>query len=666
MSSFVTRLATVFLLALNAPQALATAFVDATSAAGLAGYVQHGLHPAEACLAQSHGCIDRMSGGAAVADYDGDGDLDLFATVFDGADKLFQNQGNGTFLDVAAAAGLAAYSLQSNGAVFADLDNDGDQDLFVTVIGGAADPVNNRNYLFVNNGNGTFSEDAVARGAALASGSLRAGWSIAVGDYDRDGWLDLFVSEWRPDSLGGGSASHARLLHNLGPAQPGHFEDATAASEIDLEAISVSPDGVYAFAPAFIDLDRNGWPDLAIASDFGTSRLYWNDGDGTFSDGTVHARVGTDENGMGSTFGDLDGDGDFEWFVTSIHDADETCEAESCDWGYSGNRLYEYQAGRRFSDATDEYGVREGHWGWGAAFFDWQNDGDLDLVMTNGIDFPGDVDAPFNADPMRLWTRAAPGQPAMSEVSAAEGVVDTGSGKGLLVFDYDGDGDQDIFVVNNGAAPVLYRNTVGQSNDWLRVRVQGVDVNRDGIGSRVTVTATPGGISQVREVGVGSHFAGQSERVAHFGLALPCDNGLDDDGDGWIDAGEDLGCSDLVDPSEKSPFLVCDDGLDQDQDGLIDYPADPGCGATFWAIENPECQDGLDNDHQLGIDFDGGASLNGGLPVAVPDPNCAGAPHRNREAPLCGLGFEVGLLLPLFLLAHRRRVLALAPVAACQ
>jgi len=712
----------------SAPADAQIAFRDATADAGLAGAVQHAATPPEDCLFGPFVCPERMTGGAAADDVDGDGDVDVFLPVLDGPDRLFANQGDGTFVDVSAAAGFAAFDTQSNGAAFADLDNDGDADLYVTVLGAAGDPGNDRHLLFVNAGNGTFSEEGTARGAALASPNARLGFGVATGDYDRDGWLDLFVAEWRPGGIGNGAPDHARLLRNLGPEAPGHFEDWTEAAGIELPGRVSEPDAVFAFAPAFVDLDGDGWQDLALASDFGTSRLFWNRGDGTFRDGTAAAGVGGDENGMGSTLGDADGDGDLDWFVTSIFDPDETCESESCDWGYTGNRLYRNDGARRFADATDAFGVRDGAWGWGTAFFDPDLDGDLDLVMTNGVDFPGDTDAPFEADAMRLWRNDGAGP--WKETAAAAGIADTGSGKALVVLDADGDGDPDVLVANNAAPPVLFENTGadGSGNGWLRVRAPGSLANRDGRGAVVQVTA--GGATQVREIGAGGHFLGHGPPVAHFGLgpgsgpveelrvrwpngriavlhdvarnqaivvpepdtdpcddgfdndgdgrtdhpadpgcdapddftetsaALPCDDDLDGDGDGRTDHPADPGCDAPDDPSERSPALPCDDGVDGDGDGLVDHPGDPGCLDPLWPLEDPACQDGVDNDGALGIDFDGGASLNGGTPVAWFDPECLGRPWRHSERPAsggCGLGAELAPVAAALAALRRRR-----------
>ncbi|MGI9432029.1 MAG: CRTAC1 family protein [Myxococcota bacterium] len=478
-------------------------FTDVTETAGVQ-YQQHLPQSPPNCVFEVVCDLDRMSGGAAVADVDLDGDPDLFVTRLDAPDILFENQGDGTFVDATAAAGFAGFDLQSNGAAFGDVDNDGDPDLFVVVLAAPDDPVNGRNFLFINDGTGHFTEEAVSRGADLSTPFPRALWSVNLGDYDRDGWLDVHLTEWS------GTGTHGRLLRNLGVAGPGEFEDVTAAAGLD----SV---GIRGFASTFVDLDGDGWQDLAVAADFGTSRLYWNDGDGTFRDGTLAAGVGTDENGMGSTFGDFDLDGDLDWFVTSIFDPDETCEQQNCNWGYTGNRLYRNDGDRTFSDATDAAGVREGFWGWGTAFLDFDNDGDEDLVMTNGVDFPGtSIDAAWENDPMRFWVNDGAG--GMTEASAELGIDDTGSGKGLLTFDYDGDGDLDVFVVNNGSAPRLYRNDLVSDNDWLRVQVEGVRTNRDGLGVQVWVQTDPDGPRQYREVGAASHFVGQSENVLHFGL----------------------------------------------------------------------------------------------------------------------------------------------------
>ena len=453
-----------------------------------------------------------MTGGAAVADVDGDGYPDLYVTRLDGPDILFRNNQAGGFDDITIAAGLSA-NLPTNGPVFADIDNDGDQDLYITSVD------TNQHYLYINDGSGNFTEEALARGAAIDTGQTHSGFSTAFGDYDGDGYLDLYVTEWGntavnpPDEL----ISHARLLRNLGAANPGHFEDKTLESGVYLDdSQAIMPagtiDGVFAFTPTFADFNRDGLPDLAIAADFNTSRLYWNNGDGTFTKAPgptdpSPSGIGTDENGMGSAIADYNGDGLLDWFVTSIYDPCTT----PCDVDKTGNRLYQNNGDQTFTDVTDAAGVREGGWGWGATFLDYDNDGDLDLTMTNGFDA-----FPFDTDPVKLWQNDGSG--SFTEVAAAEGLTDTGSGKGMLTFDYDLDGDLDIFIVNNSGHPKLYRNDSDSTNGYLRIDLEGLTSNKKGIGAFITVTPVEGGPSQTRYITGGNNYLSQNELTAHFGL----------------------------------------------------------------------------------------------------------------------------------------------------
>ncbi len=456
----------------------------------------------------------QMTGGVAVGDVDGDGFDDVYLTRLDAPGLLMRNRGDGTFEDVTAAYGLDALAVASNGAAFADVDRDGDLDLYVTTFAEAPRPPLDRFVLLMREGD-RFVDRTEARGAGVVSAADRSGFSVATGDYDRDGWVDLHVTEWERE--GRAAPPHTRLLHNAA----GDFVDVTREA-----GASVVNDAcwertgfcdVVAFASAFSDLDGDGWADLLVAADFGHSQLFWNLGDGTFVDGTAAAGVGLEENGMGSTVGDYDGDGDLDWFVTAIGDPDASCGAGSCTWGYSGNRLYRNEGDRTFTDVTDEAGVRVGGWGWGAAFFDHDNDGDLDLVMTNGIDLAIDTqDDRFNDDLMRFWDNVGDGR--FVERSAEVGLTDGAPGKGLVVFDYDRDGDQDVLVVVTGGRPLLYRNDGGSDTPSLRVRLVARDSAPEGLGARVEVRVQDGGAAQVREMGSVSHFLGQSERVAHFGL----------------------------------------------------------------------------------------------------------------------------------------------------
>lgn len=586
-------LAGIALAALASDPARAS-FTDVTPAAGLS-YTHFDPPVPLGCFLDPLNVFceaEWLTGGAATADVDGDGWPDLYVTRLDAPDLLFHNRGDGTFEDVTAAAGLTAFDLQSNGAGFVDIDNDGDADLYVLTLGSAGDPVNSRFYLFINDGNGHFTEEAVLRGVDLGSATEHGGFSVAFGDYDRDGWIDIYTTEWRISAHS--AAPHSRLLRNLGAVTPGYFEDTTSAAGVEIDRdpdclAGIIPCNSFAFAPAFVDLDGDGWVDLAIAADFGTSLLFWNSGDGSFTESTVAAGVGSDENGMGSAFGDFDGDGKLDWFVTSIFDPDETCQLEGCGWGNSGNRLYRNEGGRVFSDATDAAGVRDGGWGWGAVFFDADNDGDLDLVMTNGVDFPQTtVDAPFENDVMRFWENDGAG--VMTENAAGVGLTDTGSGKGLLAFDYDLDGDLDIFLVNNLSGGVLYRNDQTTGHHWLRVQVAGgAGFNRDAIGAVVTLQAVEDGPVQVRHIGASSHLLGESERGAHFGLGVQTgpvhqltvewpghsarvyqDVAVDQDFVAIPQALEDSDDDGVLDGADNCPLLSNSDQLDTDGDGIGD------------------------------------------------------------------------------------------------
>jgi len=470
--------------------AAAASFTDVTMSAGI-------THQHNNTLLSSNAGFFRTAG-AAPADYDNDGWTDLFVTRFNARPLLYRNLGNGTFQDVAPAAGFTT-SIPGNGVAWGDIENDGDQDLYVTSTGGT------RFYLYVNNGNGTFSEQAAARGAAV-SGVTRFGQSATFGDYDGDGYLDIHTNDWATAK----SSSTSRLLHNEGVANPGHFVDVTAAAGLNVFRPSHFADGgtddnAYRYSSTFTDLDRDGHPDLAISADFMTSQIFWNNGDGTFTDGTAAAGVGTDEDGMGSTFGDYDSDGRLDWFVSALVDVPGGFPP------HSGNRLFHNNGDRTFSDQTDAAGVRNSGWSWGTTFLDHDNDRDLDLFVTNGWDTT-------TADQSHLYRNNSGG--AFTDISTTAGVTDAAMGRALVSFDYDNDGDLDVYIANHGAKPVLYRNDGGNDNDWLRIKLQGTASNRNGLGAFITLDPDSGitGDELVREVNGGSTFLGHNELTAHFGL----------------------------------------------------------------------------------------------------------------------------------------------------
>lgn len=449
--------------------------------------------------------IDRIPGGAAVGDYNGDGLDDLYVTRLEQQDILFQNMGDGTFVDVTEEAGLGGIR-NANGAGWTDIDNDGDLDL---VLSGYWEP---RHFLFVNDGTGHFSEEGRARGFTPFLFKPVLGQSVAFGDYDKDGWTDVFIAEWRMAGTGAiiRGPYRSRLYRNLGEIKPGHFQDVTRLAGVQM------PDSAN-FGAAFVDLDKDGWLDLTTSADWGTgtSRLFWNDGDGAFTNGTRDAGVGTEDNGMGLTFGDYDNNGYLDWFATAIAGWNRP------DDDPEGNRLSRNDGNRMFSDQTEQKDVLFGYWGWGAAFNDYDNDGDLDLFMTNGFREPVDTTTPFYNDPTRFWVNHGDG--AMEERSQEIGLTFEEDGRGVLLFDFDDDGDQDVFVFTNGNEPRVYRNDGGDDNNWLRIRFTGDARPFEGLGAQITLTAEAGGPIQYRELGVATHFVAQSERVAHFGLGADVD-----------------------------------------------------------------------------------------------------------------------------------------------
>ncbi len=472
------------------PAAAQWHFTDATAAAGVA--YEHGIDA-------SAGGPLQISGGVAAGDVDRDGWIDLYVVRGNaGPNLLFQNQG-GVFQEIGAGAGVAVDGEVGCGPTFADFDGDGWLDLLIGGVAGTAPR------LFRNLGpqppTGTVQFAEITATAGVFS--LRETISSAFADYDRDGDLDLFLSHWL---IGGGDpigAPHLWRNDGSGAFDPFDFGGGIASvyQEID-----------WSFTPTFTDFDDDGWPDLLVSGDFGTSQVFRNRHDGGFD--VVTTGVISDENGMGSAVGDYDNDGDLDWFVSSIWDPDGVPEG---NWGITGNRLYRNTgdwsgSAFGFEDATDDAGVRQGYWGWGSCFADFNNDGWLDLYHVNG--FQALPAGEFFEDPARLFVNDGDG--SFTERAAELGVDDTGQGRGIVCFDYDRDGDVDLFLANNSGPSRLLRNDGGNDRRYLQLRLRGDDGNSEAIGARVTVTA--GGLTQIREIRAGSNYVSQNPAEAHFGL----------------------------------------------------------------------------------------------------------------------------------------------------
>ena len=459
-----------------------------------------------------------FGGGVAVADFDGDGLLDIYVTGSVGANALYRNLGDLRFVDVAAEAWVEDAASRSNGACAADYDNDGDTDLYVANYGPSR--------LFRNRGEVTFEDVTAAAGLTESSRNLRT-MGCAWGDYDADGFLDLIfvrhlddsdpgVFAWGQRDLGE-FADPLALFRNRGD---GTFADVTALLGDPGPARGIVRGA--GFQPAFVDYDNDDDLDIYVVNDFGdeiTPNVLWrNDGRAASSESWVFTDVsaasGTDVamNGMGIALGDYDLDGFTDFYVTNIDDA----------------VLLRNNGDGTFSDRARAAGVGRGRIGtpegnsvgWGTAFFDYDNDGDQDLYLAAGY-LDTDRDTNPVQQPNALFRNEGDG--TFTDLPPwASGANDTGFGRGVAYGDFDGDGCLDLYLANIGAfegrpgVARLFRNNCANGNKWLIVRTVGTRSNRDGIGATITVSAA--GSTQRRTVTAGSSQMSQNMLAAHFGL----------------------------------------------------------------------------------------------------------------------------------------------------
>lgn len=485
-----------------------THFVDATAASGIDYEVAF-------TLPETNVLREMTYGGAAAGDYDRDGDVDVFIVRGDAAPNLlYENVGNLAFVDVAAEAGLAytrstTENYAHSGPVFADMDGDGDLDLFVGGLLGAP------SLIFENNGDKTFTN--VTAGSGIDELGAENNVSAAFGDYDLDGDVDLFVAHWNTGRLVDDPGDTEHLWRNDSDASGIRF---TSVSEIALISPSVvtNPDGSvggtdFTLTPIFARIDGDLYPDILSVADYDGTQVFMNNGDGTFTNVT-NPDVITDDNGMGSAVGDYDDDGDLDWFVTSILGEPAEPGGLRVPGGTpTGNRLYRNEGGT-FVDATSA-GVKDGGWGWAACMFDFENDGDLDIYHTNGWGFDKDPRGNFRDDRSRAFVSDGAG--GFEDRADALGLDDAKNARGAVCADFDNDGDIDILQLHDasGRAATLWNND-GSVNNWLRVKLEGLPPNTEAAGARIR--ARIGSVARMREITIGNNYISQNPTIQIFGL----------------------------------------------------------------------------------------------------------------------------------------------------
>ena len=432
---------------------------------------------------------DMMPGGVAAGDIDNDGDIDLIVPQGDYLPlRLFLNQGDGSFVSAASDHGLSIVGDVAAGAMLADLDGNGYLDLVLTGLRGFGIR------LYLNSG-GQFTEATAAWG--LASTTFDS-YSAAAADIDGDGRLDLAVSHWDNANYAPGHAGH--LWQNSGSS----LTDISTSAGL---GILQGPGLDLTFTPILADMDGDHRPDLLISSDFKTTRAFHNLGNGHFE--AWDARQFDDENGMGGDVGDFDNDGDLDWFVSSIYDP---AGVPLGGQGFTGNRLYRNDGGGNFTDVSEAAGVRQGYWGWGSCMVDFDLDGWLDIYHVNGNPFG--LGSVFNNDPSRMFVNQGNG--SFVEQSAALGVADTEQGRGIVCFDYDRDGDLDIYVSNNEGSARLYRNDSPAGRHGLGVALRQPGPNSHAIGAELKLRL--GGNTRIQVMLAGRGYLSSSPTEAHFGL----------------------------------------------------------------------------------------------------------------------------------------------------
>ncbi|HZN10483.1 MAG TPA: CRTAC1 family protein [Blastocatellia bacterium] len=493
-------------------------FVNVARSAGLTARTIYGDERKNKYLLETTGC------GVAWLDFDRDGWLDLFfvnGTRLGGLPKgeeptnrLYRNKGDGTFTDVTAKAGLRR-SGWGQGVCVGDYDNDGFDDLFVSSYG--------KNTLYRNKGDGTFAD--VSEAAGVAGKGVRWGSGCAFLDYDRDGRLDLFVANYidfdpktapTPET---GPCLYKGVMVACGPpGLPGGANllyrnkgDGTFADVSEPAGITKT-NGTYGLGVLAADFDNDLWPDLYVANDSAPAALYHNNRDGSFTDvgveaGAAYSGDGKPQAGMGVSAGDFDGDGWLDIFKTNFSGDTST--------------LYRNLGKMTFDDVTFTSGIgKNTRWlGWGCGFVDFDNDGWLDILLVNGHVYPEVEKLETEAGyPQRkvLYRNLRGGGFADITEQVGGPLLEPTASRGTAFGDFDNDGDLDVVINPVNDYPVLLRADTAGGNNWIQVRAVGVKSNRSGVGARLRCVTEER--AQIDEVRSGGSYYSQNDLRVHFGL----------------------------------------------------------------------------------------------------------------------------------------------------
>ena len=447
----------------------------------------HRLTPQECGVDVTNVLFDGGAG-VAFADLNGDDLLDIYVAMGDGVSNYFYlNNGDGYFTDVASTSGVG-YVLNTKGVKAADYDNDGDTDLFITNREGD-------NRLYQNDGTGNFTDVTVAANLDFYVGPYPACCGACWGDYDLDGYLDLYVINYGSSNI---------LFRNKGD---GTFENTTFSAGVDNPCTEQGCSQPYKldFEAVWVDYNNDRYPDLYIATDFYQGNtLYHNNGDGTFTDVSVASGAGIDMGGMGIAVTDVDDNGYMDIYVTNEPDMGQPS-------GIRDNVLFMNNGDGTFTRREKEYKVTVRRLGWGCAFLDYDNDGDEDLYVVNDKNGTGQTST--SSANMFMRNDGA----SFTDVTDVLGVGDDGEGFGCAVGDYNNDGFVDMFVHNKNTPSVFYQN-VPNTNNWIKIRLVGTVSNRDGVGARIRVRAGGGAVSSHKVVMAGASYLSQHSTHLVFGL----------------------------------------------------------------------------------------------------------------------------------------------------